>query len=227
MRNEFENELNDLNLQMVRLGSACESAIAEALQALKDRRPENLDRVYETEKVIDDLSKDIEGKCLRLVLKQQPVAGDLRVVTADSYMIVDLERIGDYAVDIAEVSKYGDIMEAFTETGTDRLFRTAADMVSRAVDAYVKRDENLAKMLILSDDKADAVFNGVKKKLIQALASGDDHGEKYLDTFLTARSLERIADHATNIGEWVLFQVTGKRILEKDLKQAVQEKRET
>ena len=158
---------------------------------------------------IDEMERSIETVCMRLLLRQQPVARDLRVVSAGLKIITDLERIGDQAEDIAEIAEsiqgenpegYGDIQ---------LMAQHAASMVTDSVDAYIRQDVELAKNVLTFDDQVDGDFRRIRKELIQAIAREPEQGEKTLDLLMIAKYFERIADHATNVAEWVIYSVTG------------------
>ena len=183
--------------------------IAMAAQALTESDAALAGQVSGLERDIDRKERDIENLCLRLLLHQQPVAGDLRRISAALKMITDMERIGDQADDIAEIIlSRGDRL--LTADGTLRaMARAAIRMVSESVDAYVRQDVALAERVIASDDEVDEDFDRIKRRLIDGISSGTEDGESVLDLVMIAKYYERIADHATNIAEWVEFSVTG------------------
>ena len=209
MRRQFDQQLALLNRELTEMGALCEQAIALAAQALKEGDAALAGQVSGLERDIDRKERDIENLCLRLLLHQQPVAGDLRRISAALKMITDMERIGDQADDIAEIIlSRGDRL--LTADGTLRaMARAAIRMVSESVDAYVRQDVALAERVIASDDEVDEDFERIKRRLIDGISSGTEDGESVLDLVMIAKYYERIADHATNIAEWVEFSVTG------------------
>ena len=184
-------------------------ALPISSQALTEGDASLARRVAPLDRDIDRKERDIENLCLRLLLHQQPVAGDLRRISAALKMITDMERIGDQADDIAEIIlSRGDRL--LTADGTLRaMARAAIRMVSESVDAYVRQDVALAERVIASDDEVDEDFERIKRRLIDGISSGAEDGESVLDLVMIAKYYERIADHATNIAEWVEFSVTG------------------
>ena len=191
------------------MGALCEEVIALSSQALTEGDASLARRVAPLDRDIDRKERDIENLCLRLLLHQQPVAGDLRRISAALKMITDMERIGDQADDIAEIIlSRGDRL--LTADSTLRaMARAAIRMVSESVDAYVRQDVALAERVIASDDEVDEDFERIKRRLIDGISSGTEDGESVLDLVMIAKYYERIADHATNIAEWVEFSVTG------------------
>ena len=202
MRSQFDQQLAQLHRELIEMGALCEEVIALSSQALTEGDASLARRVA-------PLDRDIENLCLRLLLHQQPVAGDLRRISAALKMITDMERIGDQADDIAEIIlSRGDRL--LTADGTLRaMARAAIRMVSESVDAYVRQDVALAERVIASDDEVDEDFERIKRRLIDGISSGAEDGESVLDLVMIAKYYERIADHATNIAEWVEFSVTG------------------
>ena len=209
MRSRFDEQLNILNTEMIEMGAMCEEAIALASKALTTGDITLAERVSALSADIDQKERDIESRCMKLLLQQQPVAKDLRQISAALKMITDMERIGDQAEDIAEIITY---LEGRTAEETVHIRDMAAEtisMVTDSVDAYVKRDTELAKTVIVHDDKVDRYFDIVKSRLIKMIAETPENGEYALDLLMIAKYFERIGDHATNIAEWVIFSVTG------------------
>lgn len=209
MRSRFDEQLSILNTEMIEMGALCEEAIALASKALTTGDVELAKKVVPISSDIDHKERDIESRCLKLLLQQQPVAGDLRQISAALKMITDMERIGDQAEDIAEITTY---LEGRTAEETVHIRDMAAEtisMVTDSVDAYVKRDTELARSVIVHDDKVDEYFDRVKGSLIKMIADNPENGEYALDLLMIAKYFERIGDHATNIAEWVIFSVTG------------------
>ena len=208
MRNRFVEQLDDLRSEMLPLGALCGEVIALAAKALGDGDASLAKKVAPLDAEIDEKERSIESLCLKLLLQQQPVARDLRQISAALKMITDMERIGDQAEDIAEIVSF---LDGAAEH--DDLLRQMAQavirMVTDSVEAYVKQDTNLAKRVIARDDQVDEYFSQVKRRLIGCIARDPENGESVLDLLMIAKYYERIGDHATNIAEWVMFSVTG------------------
>ncbi|MBQ8181222.1 MAG: phosphate signaling complex protein PhoU [Ruminococcus sp.] len=209
MRSRFDEQLSILNTEMIEMGALCEEAIALASKALTTGDITLAEKVIPISSDIDQKERDIEARCMKLLLQQQPVAKDLRQISAALKMITDMERIGDQAEDIAEIITY---LEGRTAEETVHIRDMAAEtisMVTDSVDAYVKKDIELAKSVIVHDDKVDEYFDKIKGSLIKMIAENPENGEYALDLLMIAKYFERIGDHATNIAEWVIFSVTG------------------
>lgn len=209
MRSRFDEQLNTLNTEMIEMGALCEESIALASKALTTGDVSLAERVSALSADIDQKERDIESRCMKLLLQQQPVARDLRQISAALKMITDMERIGDQAEDIAEIITY---LKGKTAEETVHIRDMAAEtisMVTDSVDAYVKKDTELAKSVIGHDDKVDEYFDRIKGSLIKMIAENPENGEYALDLLMIAKYFERIGDHATNIAEWVIFSVTG------------------
>ncbi len=209
MRSRFDEQLNILNTEMIEMGALCEEAIALASKALTTGDVALAEKVVPISADIDHKERDIESRCMKLLLQQQPVARDLRQISAALKMITDMERIGDQAEDIAEIITY---LEGRTAEETVHIRDMAAEtiiMVTDSVDAYVKKDTELAKSVITHDDQVDEYFDRIKNSLIKMIAESPENGEYALDLLMIAKYFERIGDHATNIAEWVIFSVTG------------------
>ena len=209
MRSRFDRQLSLLNRKMTEMGSECESIIASAVKALLAGSAEDARRAREQGHRIDQLEREIESICLKLLLQQKPVARDLRVISAALKMITDMERIGDQAEDIAEI-----ITTLGGRTGAEcadiRVMAEATiKMVTDSVDAYVRQDLPLAQAVEAYDDVVDDAFCRVKNTLIAMIAQNTAEGEYALDLLMIAKYFERIGDHAVNIAEWVEFSVTG------------------
>ena len=209
MRNLYQEQLHNLNRELIQMGAACEEIIAFAAKALTDYSPELEEKTNQVGAVIDESERAIETICLKLLLRQQPVAGDLRQISAAMKMITDMERIGDQAEDIVDlIPKMSGTAE---EEPLQKMAIAAQKMVTEAVDAYVKQDLALAKKVMGDDDIVDAYFNQVKSDIIAMIAANPEDGEYALDLLMIAKYFERIGDHCTNIAEWVEFSVTGIR----------------
>lgn len=209
MRNQFDEQLGQLNQQMIQMGNLCEIAISLAVQALQKESRHLIEEVLATDGEIDRMERDIEAFCMRLLLHQQPIARDLRQISSALKMISDMERIGDQASDIAEIA------ECISGQGIegDTLIREMAGktvkMVSDSVDSYVHRDLKLARAVIQYDDVVDSWFNRIRQELIDEISVDNTVGEYCMDLLMIAKYLERIGDHAVNIAEWVEYSVTG------------------
>ena len=209
MRNRFDEQLFELNREIIEMGAMCEEAIASAAKALSTGDMALAAKVCENSSAIDQMERDIEGRCMKLLLHQQPVARDLRLISAALKMITDMERIGDQAEDIAEIVTFlnGHTMEGMELI--EEMARETIEMVTASVDAFVKKDVELAKQVIKQDDVVDAYFSGVKRGIISIIAENPMDGEFALDLLMISKYFERIGDHATNIAEWVIYSVTG------------------
>ena len=208
MRSRFDEQLALLNKEMIEMGALCEEVIALASKALTEADPELAKRVAPLDAEIDQKERNIESLCLKLLLQQQPVARDLRTISAALKMITDMERIGDQASDICEIATMGHLRSPRPEHFAS-MAQAAISMVHRAIDSYVHKDIELAQQVELSDDIVDALFNDVKADLIAGLRGHPDRTEECLDLLMIAKYLERIGDHAVNIAEWVVYAITG------------------
>lgn len=210
MRNRFDRELERLNDNMIQMGALCENAIAKAVRAFRYHDEAIAEEAMEEDSEIDQMERDIERQCMRLLLSQQPVARDLRVISAALKMITDMERIGDQATDISEISEMRDFSKATHQTNIGEMSKVVIDMVTGAVDAYVKRNKDIAIAIAKKDDIVDAQFHAIQQELISLIEQKKIDGEMALDLLMVAKYLERIGDHACNIAEWVVFAITGK-----------------
>lgn len=209
MRSKFDEQLRTLNEKMTLIGTECESIIALSVKALLENNKEFAKKALEDGHKIDLLEREIESICLKLLLQQQPVAKDLRVISAALKMITDMERIGDQAEDIAEIIITLDskIKNEFSDIKT--MSEAVIKMVNESVEAYVKGDVSLAKKVIEYDDVVDNAFTTIKNTLISNIANNTENGEYAIDLLMIAKYFERIGDHAVNIAEWSEFSVTG------------------
>lgn len=209
MRNKFERQLEILNSELIEMGALCENAIDCAIRALLNHDSEVANEALAVEDEINQLERDIESMCLKLLLKQQPVATDLRLISSALKMITDMERIGDQAEDIAEIISFLDGRPAENDDLMREMAKATIKMVTESVDAYVKHDIMLAEKVVAYDDTVDDYFDQVKRRLITKIAEEPADGEYALDLLMIAKYFERIGDHAVNIAEWVIFSVTG------------------
>ncbi len=209
MRNRFDEQLMELNRELIEMGAMCEEAIAEVAKALTTGDIELAKKIKADGSGIDHMERTIERRCMKLLLHQQPVARDLRLISAALKMITDMERIGDMSEDIAEIviELNGHAMEGM-EIVLDMALETS-QMVKSSVDAFVKKDIVLAEAVIAQDDIVDDYFSKIKKGIIEVIAKNNNDGEFVLDLLMISKYFERIGDHATNIAEWVIFSVTG------------------
>lgn len=209
MRNKFDEQLEKLHVELIQMGALCEDAISAAAEALLKGDEELAQAAIEAEREIDQAEREVENLCMKLLLQQQPVARDLRQISAALKMITDMERIGDQAEDIAEIIQFLAGRSAENDDLLREMARSTIHMVTESVDAYVQRDTMLAETVIAEDDVVDNAFDEVKRRLIDKIAAHPDDGEYALDLLMIAKYFERIGDHATNIAEWVIFSVTG------------------
>ena len=209
MRNVYQEQLWNLNQELIQMGAACEEIIDLAAKALTQYSPELEEKTRQVGAVIDESERTIETVCLKLLLRQQPVASDLRQISAAMKMITDMERIGDQAEDIVDLVPKMKKGVQTNDPQIQQMAKAAQYMVTNAVDAYVKQDLTLAKLVMDYDDVVDRFFNQVKADLLSLIAENPEEGEYALDLLMSAKYFERICAHCTNIAEWVEFSVTG------------------
>lgn len=210
MRNKFDEQLGLLKTQLIQMGALCEEAIANATKALIDGDLALAKKAVEADAEIDQKEREIEGLCLKLLLQQQPVARDLRQISSALKMITDMERIGDQAGDISEITLLDNIKATAETKHIAEMAEATIKMVTDSIDAFVRQDPDLAKAVIDYDDVVDELFNEVKRDLIRLISEDAESGEFAIDLMLIAKYFERIGDHATNIAEWVEFSITGR-----------------
>ena len=210
MRIHFDEQLERLSDLLMEMGGQIERAIDGALEALERRDLDLARTVAKNDEEINRMEQEIESLCLKLLLQQQPVARDLRFISAALKMITDMERIGDQAADICEIVVLL-AGEGGQETPADlsRMARATIRMVTQSLDAFVRRDEALAHAVVAQDDEVDALFAAVRADLIARIRAGRESAEEAIDLMMIAKYLERVGDHATNIDEWVVYSVTG------------------
>jgi len=210
MRIKFEKQLANLNAALIEMGALVEKAIADAINALVTKDTKLAQQVIAFDDEIDNKEHEIESLCLKILLQQQPVASDLRLVSAAMKMITDLERIGDHASDISEITllladtSYRKKLEHISQ-----MAEVTAKMIKDSIEAFVKKDLKLANKVIAYDDKVDALFVEVRDDILQLIQEDVKNGDKAIDLLMIAKYLERIGDHATNVAEWVIFSITG------------------
>lgn len=209
MRSRFDEQLATLNKELIEMGALCEEAIADAAKALTTADEKTAAKVEPLEAEINQKERDIESLCLKMLLQQQPVARDLRQISAALKMITDLERIGDQASDIAEIITFIDKKAGVDCEPICLMAEATIRMVTESIDAFIKKDVGIAQQAIAHDDTVDDYFLKVKRSLINMIAQRPADGEHALDLLMIAKYFERIGDHAVNIAEWVIFSVTG------------------
>ena len=209
-RNRFDSQLEQLNNELIEMGSLIEQAIELAINGLMKQDVEKAKEAIVFDEEVDRQEKEIENLCLKLLLQQQPVARDLRLISSALKMITDMERIGDQAADISEITilmandpyiKKLDHIQAMAKETTV--------MVVNSIEAFVNKDQDKARKVIENDDVVDELFSKVKKELIELIRTNAENGEQATDLLMVAKYFERIGDHATNIAEWVIFSITG------------------
>ena len=209
MRNKFDHQLEKLNLELITMGALCEDAISASVKGLLDDNDELCQKAVSTEEEINRKERDIESICMKLLLEQQPVARDLRVISSALKMISDMERIGDQAYDIAEIAKFIKNSNVKSRVHIKEMAAAAIKMVTDSVDSFVKKDIELARAVMDYDDKVDNLFNCIKDELVQLISEDRANGEFCIDLLMIGKYLERIGDHAVNIAEWVEYSITG------------------
>ena len=198
MRNKFDEQLDNLNNELIKMGKLCEQAISGAIKITMEDDHEELKReVLDTDSEIDKKERNIESICMKLLLRQQPVARDLRVISSALKMISDMERIGDQASDIVELAQYIKKSDVKYKTHLSDMANEVIKMVTKSIKSFVY------------DDVVDNYFEEIKKELIRIISSGESDGEEFIDILMIAKYLERIGDHATNIAEWVEYSILG------------------
>ena len=210
MRNRFDEQLMQLNRELIEMGALCEEAISVASESLLANDKQLASKVAPLDSEIDRKERTIESLCLKLLLQQQPVARDLRLISSALKMITDMERIGDHASDISEITielsnqSYIKKLDHIQKMAKETMY-----MLVQSVDAFVNKDMDKAKEVIAHDDIVDELFGRVKKELINMIHENAEVGEQASDLLMAAKYFERIGDHATNISEWVIFSITG------------------
>ena len=208
MRNRFDQQLHHLDEQLTHMGELCEIAISKVTQALKEGSAGQARIVVAEDEEIDQMEKEIERLCLKLLLQQQPVAKDLRRISAALKMITDMERIGDQAEDIAEIAATAKKKMLKKSKHIQRMAAATIDMVNKSVEAFIKKDLLIAEEVSHNDDVVDALFEEIVNDLVDIIKK-DEGTSEVLDMLMVAKYFERIGDHAVNIAEWVQFSITG------------------
>lgn len=211
MRDKFERQLVELNNTMIDMGNKIIESINGSIDALINRNIDKAKKIMENDNEIDHLQKTVEGICLNLLVGQQPVAKDLRAITAAMKMVTDMERIGDHAADISEMTIL--MGEDSKIDNFDHISKMASEtmiMLNRSIEAYVEKDTVKAHEVIEHDDIVDKLFDEAKQDVIKLIIESSDDGENATDLLMVAKYFERIGDHATNIAEWVIFSLESK-----------------
>lgn len=209
MRMRFDQQLEELNLELIKMGALCERAIRRAADQLlneKETEPQAIDRMEEE---INHKERDIENLCMKLLLQQQPVARDLRMISSALKMISDMERIGDQAQDIADMAKFVKVQEIAHKMNIGKMAEATIKMVTESIDSFVKKDLDSAAAVVKYDDVVDDLFLKVKADLPQLIENDHQNAEYYIDLIMVAKYFERIGDHAENIAQWVEYSITG------------------
>jgi len=208
MKNRLDEMLENLNVELIKMGSLCEDAISTATKILlkEEGLTEKMDSIEED---INSMERKIEAMCMKLLLRQQPVAKDLRQISSALKMISDMERIGDQAQDISEIARYITKNEIENNHKIEEMAKATIKMVTESIDSYVKRDLELAKKVREYDDVVDRLFDEIKAETISLIGKDQNNGEYLADILMVAKYFERIGDHATNIAEWVEYSLTG------------------
>lgn len=213
MRIKYDEQLKRLNQEMIQMGNMVEQAIEQSYAALTQGDIERAKQIVHEDSAVNDQERLIENLCLKLILQQQPVASDLRTISAALKMVTDMERIGDHAADISELTIYlADRKEDVNQENIRKMAAETMTMVLDSVDAYVRKDLQEARAVIARDDTVDALFDAVKQDLVNQIARHPENAGSMPDLLLVAKYFERIGDHAVNIAEWVIYAVTGQEL---------------
>lgn len=207
----FEQELMTLRNKVAEMGARARYSYDRLQQAVQEGDRETLNQLLDNDRQMTDMLRSIEANCLELLTRQQPVARDLRTVSAALKVVTDIERVGDHVSDLAELFLRRDLRSDFLEKEPllAEMISQAGQMLSQAVKAFVQREQETAKMVIALDDVMDNQFDQIKEMLIEAIKTQNPDADKVVDLLMIAKYLEKIGDHAVNIGEWALFQITG------------------
>ena len=210
MRDYYNKQLSELEKMMCDMGQMIETAIEDAMTALLEKDQEKAKEIIQNDEKVDHQQKKIEDLCMQLLLSQQPVATDLRQISSAIKMVTDMERIGDHAADISEITLQ------LTQSGyphdlteVKKMAKETTDMLKDSLDAYIEKNAQKAVKVIHQDDVVDDYFSRIKKEIIRQINESSEGGEQEADLLMIIKYLERIGDHATNIAEWVLFYITG------------------
>lgn len=210
MRGKFEEQLETLNVELIKMGALCEHAIALASKSVFNYDETLVNMVKKSEADIDGKERDIEALCMNLILTQQPVATDLRYISAVLKIISDLERIGDQANEIAEITKILKGFKLENDVYLTQMSKAVVNMLTQSVESYVVKDEERAKRVIKTDDEVDELFVKIRQELIETIARKSLNSEVYVDYLMIAKYFERIGDHTVNVAQWVIYSISGK-----------------
>ena len=211
MRSQFDRQLEELHLELIQMGALCEEAISAGVKALLEGDQAMAEKAIRRERDIDQREREIESLCMKLLLQQQPVARDLRTISSALKMISDMERIGDQASDIAEITRSIGPIPLHGQLHVEEMARSAVKMVTDSVESFVKRNLDMALGVMEYDDVVDGLFDQVKEELTALIRADASSAGTALDLLMIAKYLERIGDHAVNVAEWVLYSITGSR----------------
>lgn len=209
MRMHFDQQLEELNLELIKMGALCERAIRRAADQLLNEKENEVQAVERIEDEINHKERDIENLCMKLLLQQQPVARDLRMISSALKMISDMERIGDQAQDIADISRFVKVQEIAHKMNIGKMAEATIKMVTESTDSFVKKDLDSAAAVVKYDNVVDDLFLKVKTELPKLLQQDPQNAEYYIDLIMVAKYFERIGDHAENIAQWVEYSITG------------------
>lgn len=209
MRMHFDQQLEELNLELIKMGALCERAIRRAADQLLNEKENEVQAVERIEDEINHKERDIENLCMKLLLQQQPVARDLRMISSALKMISDMERIGDQAQDIADISRFVKVQEIAHKMNIGKMAEATIKMVTESIDSFVKKDLDSAAAVVKYDNVVDDLFLKVKTELPKLLQQDPQNAEYYIDLIMVAKYFERIGDHAENIAQWVEYSITG------------------
>lgn len=215
MRTQYENQLKELNAELIEMGSLIETAINTAVEALIEKDKEKCEFIESHDEVINAKEKHIETLCFKLLLHQQPVASDLRLISSALKMITDMERIGDYAQDIAELAfRLSEFEHIYKLKYFEKMGKVCSYMVTECINAFVDKNSLRASALAETDDIVDDLFAVVKDELVNVILENRSHSEQAVDLIMIAKYLERIGDHAVNIAQWAIFSITGQKSID-------------
>lgn len=209
MRMRFDQQLEELNLELIKMGALCERAIRRAADQLLNEKETETQAVDRMEEEINHKERDIENLCMKLLLQQQPVARDLRMISSALKMISDMERIGDQAQDIADMAKFVKVQEIAHKMNIGKMAEATIKMVTESIDSFVKKDLDSAAAVVKYDDVVDDLFLKVKADLPRLIENDPQNAEYYIDLIMVAKYFERIGDHSENIAQWVEYSITG------------------
>ena len=211
MRSRFDEQLDLLNKEMITMGALCENAIAMSAKAVAEGDLALTESIPALAEQIGQKEREIESLCLKLLLQQQPVAKDLRIISSALKMVTDMERIGHQSADIAEIVRMANLKVGGDTEEVRNMALAVIKMVSESIDAFVKKDDAMAQAVIAYDDVVDDCFDRVKKLQIGRFSQPGIDGEQTIDLLMVAKYFERIGDHAVNIAKWVVFSITGSK----------------